>query len=46
MKHQFVASVVGLAMLTAVAVYAATSAVPQGDHDGPLCPICRLIIGR
>jgi hypothetical protein len=31
--------------LTGVAVYAASSAVAQGDPDGPLCPICRIIIG-
>jgi hypothetical protein len=44
MKLQFVASiVVGLAILTGVAVYAASSGVAQGDHDGPLCPI---IIGH
>jgi hypothetical protein len=47
MKQQFVASVVvGLAMLAGVAVFAASSAVLQGDSDGPLCPICRIVIGR
>jgi hypothetical protein len=47
MNRQLVASVVvRLAMLTGVAVYAASSAVPRADHDGPLCPICRIIIGH
>jgi hypothetical protein len=47
MKRQLLASVVvGLAMLTGVAVYATSSGVAQGDHVGPLCPICRIIIGR
>jgi hypothetical protein len=47
MKRQLVtAIIVGLAMLTGVAVYAASSAIPRADHDGPLCPICRIIIGH
>jgi hypothetical protein len=45
-RHLLATVVVGLAMLTGVAVYAASSAVPQGDPDGPLCPICRIIIGH
>jgi hypothetical protein len=47
MKRQFVASViVGLAMLMGVALLAASSGTAQSDHDGQLCPICRILFGH